>query len=99
MVQREEAAQTYSTELSDSGSSLRCVYSYQTAMLLFKGKRERHLMESDKLPQILSLSEQLSTTHTQRIWFFIGKSQGWQRGCLNSFFVFSLFLLSCLSLA
>ncbi|XP_075843867.1 insulin-induced gene 2 protein isoform X2 [Microtus pennsylvanicus] len=44
-------------------------------MLLFKGKKERHLMGSDKLPQILSLSEQLSTMHTRRIWFFIGKSQ------------------------
>lgn len=85
--------------LSDSGASLRCLFLSDSAMPLFKGKKERHLMGSDKLPQVLLLTEQLSTMHTQQIWVFIGKSQGWQLGHLNSFFVFSLSLLSCLSLA
>lgn len=70
-----------------------------SAMPLFKGKKERHLMGSDKLPQILPLSEQLSAMHAQRIWGFISRSRGWQRGHVHSFFVSALSLLSRLSLA
>lgn len=76
-----------------------CLFLSDSAMPLFKAKKERHLMGSDKLPQILPLSEQLSTMHTQRIWVFywqIPRLAAWPFKFLLCVFTF---LLTCLSLA
>lgn len=42
-VEREEEAQTYSTELSDSEASLHCVYSYQTLPCLYLKERKKDI--------------------------------------------------------
>lgn len=93
---RGKEAQTYSVELSNSGTSQYCMYCYQTLPCLYL--RERKKTFNGKWQASLnSPSQWAAENHAYSMdLIFIGKSQGWQCGSLNFFLCFC-FLSSIVS--